>query len=31
MTDKFDIDPEILLKHSQDKLSKRFNKQTENK
>lgn len=27
MANKFDIDPEILLEYSQDKLTKRFNKQ----
>lgn len=31
MADKFDIDPETLLEHSQEKLTKRFQKQTRNK
>ena len=31
MADKFDIDPETLLEYSQEKLTKRFQKQTRNK
>lgn len=31
ITEKFDIDPETLLEHSQEKLTKRFQKQTGNK